>query len=369
MKPDKIKILYVDDEVHSLNSFKANFRKSFEIYIAESASEGLKILQSKKIHVIITDQRMPDVTGIEFLESIILDYPAPIRVFLTGFDDINAAVQAINKGQVFRYITKPWDAGELKKTIEDAYELYATRQRVDQEKNTFVYKVSHDLRGPIASIGGLISVAKEEGNDHIPKNYLNLIGDRVEHLDDLLKELLAFVTPEGKPSSIASIDFKVLVKEILVSHDHIIDFSDMEFKVNIFQKGSFFCDKGVLRSILQNLIVNAIKFRKADTTGSYVSIDIISSATEAIIEIEDNGMGMSDKIINKIFKVFYRANENSKGSGLGLYIVKSGLEKVKGKIKVQSNPGQGTIFTINIPNSKLSSLNENHDISNKGLSS
>lgn len=123
-----INVLYVDDEVHNLNSFKAGFRRKFNIFTAESALEGRKVLETELIHVIITDQRMPVTTGIEFLESIIPDFPDPIRILLTGYADINAVIDAINKGQVYKYIQKPWMDEDLRINIEKAYEIYALRK-------------------------------------------------------------------------------------------------------------------------------------------------------------------------------------------------------------------------------------------------
>jgi response regulator RpfG family c-di-GMP phosphodiesterase len=123
-----INVLYVDDEVHNLNAFKASFRRMFNVFIAESAVEGRRILESQDIHVIITDQRMPVTTGIEFLESIIPDFPEPIRILLTGYADINAVIDAINKGQVYKYIQKPWMDEDLRINIEKAFEIYTLRK-------------------------------------------------------------------------------------------------------------------------------------------------------------------------------------------------------------------------------------------------
>jgi response regulator RpfG family c-di-GMP phosphodiesterase len=125
---EQINVLYVDDEVHNLNSFKAGFRRIFNIFTADSALEGLKVLQSENIHVIITDQRMPVTTGIEFLEGIIPDYPDPIRILLTGYADITAVIDAINRGKVYRYLQKPWMEEELRINIEKSYEVYALRK-------------------------------------------------------------------------------------------------------------------------------------------------------------------------------------------------------------------------------------------------
>jgi DNA-binding NtrC family response regulator len=121
-------VLYVDDEIHNLNSFKAAFRRDFNIYVAQSAREGRKILEQNEIAVIVTDQRMPVMTGIEFLESIIPVYPDTIRILLTGFSDINAVMDAINRGQVYKYLVKPWADEELKMYIQNAMEIYHLRK-------------------------------------------------------------------------------------------------------------------------------------------------------------------------------------------------------------------------------------------------
>ncbi len=124
----EIGVLYIDDEANNLNSFKAAFRRDFNIYTASSAREGRKILDTYEIGVIITDQRMPGMTGIEFLESIIPVYPDTIRILLTGFSDINAVMDAINRGQVYKYLVKPWQNDELKMYIENSLEIYNLRK-------------------------------------------------------------------------------------------------------------------------------------------------------------------------------------------------------------------------------------------------
>ncbi len=124
MRQEKEHILYVDDEPDNLTVFKSNFRRYYKVHTASSAQEGIDILKEQDIHVIITDQRMPEITGVQFLENIIEDYPDSIRMILTGFSDVEAVIQAINKGRVYRYITKPWDRDDLKITIDKALESY-----------------------------------------------------------------------------------------------------------------------------------------------------------------------------------------------------------------------------------------------------
>ncbi len=127
MSNKKINILYVDDEVNNLVSFKATFRIKYNVFTAESGEEAVTILDENDINLIITDQRMPNMTGVEFLESILDVHPDPIRVLLTGYADMNAVIDAVNKGKIFHYLSKPWNEEELDMTIQRAYDVYQKR--------------------------------------------------------------------------------------------------------------------------------------------------------------------------------------------------------------------------------------------------
>lgn len=124
MSKSQFTILYVDDEAQNLISFKAAFRREYRVLTATSGQEGLQLMQSNNVEVVISDQRMPEMTGVEFLEQIRLEFPDTIRMVLTGFSDVEAIIQAINNGRVFRYITKPWDENELRMTLENARNLH-----------------------------------------------------------------------------------------------------------------------------------------------------------------------------------------------------------------------------------------------------
>ncbi|MCE3226550.1 MAG: atoC [Bacteroidetes bacterium] len=137
MDRNRINVLYIDDEPNNLISFRANFRTMYNVYTAQSGEEGKKVLDNIDINVVITDQRMPNITGVQFLESIIKDYPYPVRIILTGYSDIETVIEAINKGQVYRYILKPFDAQELKLIIENAYDLYLFRKNSKEALNKY----------------------------------------------------------------------------------------------------------------------------------------------------------------------------------------------------------------------------------------
>lgn len=128
MEEKNINVLYIDDEPNNVTSFRAAFRRVFTIFTAESAEEGRKILESEPIQVILSDQRMPKMTGIEFFQSILETHPDPIRILITGYTDINAVIDAINVGQVYKYLSKPWNEEEVKNCIYKSFEVQELRR-------------------------------------------------------------------------------------------------------------------------------------------------------------------------------------------------------------------------------------------------
>jgi len=130
MENKKISILYVDDEENNLFSFKATFRLKYEVFTAINGAEAIELVKNNPIDIIITDQRMPEMTGVEFLEEIIKIDAAPMRILLTGYADMAAVVDAVNKGKIFHYLNKPWSEKELDQTIQRAYEVYTERQKI-----------------------------------------------------------------------------------------------------------------------------------------------------------------------------------------------------------------------------------------------
>lgn len=142
MSDTKINILYVDDEMNNLVSFKATFRMKYNIFIASGGEEAIKILDENEMHIIITDQRMPGMTGVEFLERILEKHSDPMRILLTGYSDLNAVIDAVNKGKIFHYLSKPWNEEELDSTIQRAFDIYSKRK--EEQAITSKLAVSND---------------------------------------------------------------------------------------------------------------------------------------------------------------------------------------------------------------------------------
>ncbi len=139
-----INVLYVDDEENNLLAFKAAFRRNFTVFTALSADEAKITLAANEIHVLITDQRMPGTLGTELLAQAVKENPDQIRILLTGFSDIDAIEDAINRGQIFHYLQKPWNNEKLRVTIENAYKVYMLK-KTQKELSTHLMTVNEQL--------------------------------------------------------------------------------------------------------------------------------------------------------------------------------------------------------------------------------
>jgi PAS domain S-box-containing protein len=240
--------------------------------------------------------------------------------------------------------------------IYGVYVDITERMRVEEElkiRNTeldnFVYKVSHDLRAPLSSILGLVNLAKLPGNTDDPMDYIEIIGEKVEHLDHFIGDVLSHSKNLKMEVSVNKVDFHEIVDRTFTELNYLI--GAKEIKKNIKIEGiEFYSDPWRITEIFRNLISNAIKYRKLNNATSEVTIKIHIDNLRADIIFSDNGIGIDETNLARIFEMFYRATEQSDGSGIGLYIVKNAVEKLSGQISVASRSGQGTRFSIVLPN-------------------
>lgn len=359
------KILYIDDEAHNLHSFKATFRRQYEVLTAESVQKAKDILSQTEIPVIISDQRMPNTTGVAFFKEIQETYPDSIRILLTGYTDIEALKEAINEGHIYRYITKPWNELELDNCIKNAFDSYQNKialkqkvlqlQKTNDDLNRFIYSISHELRAPLASARGVIELAKEEnmvtpGTD--AGEYWMMIDECCERLDYNITQTLQYYRNSRYELINEPVDFAKLIHGLIAMHKRANGITDqINFDVIIKEPAPFFGDTFRIETALGNIISNAIKYQKTDEPSKTVIIDINVSGEEARITITDNGIGIPKSDINKTFTQFFRG-KHGVGSGLGLFIAKEALEKIGGVISVSSEEGQGAIFKISIPSAQ-----------------
>ena len=240
--------------------------------------------------------------------------------------------------------------------IYGVYVDITERKRVEEELkirngelDNFVYKVSHDLRAPLSSILGLVNLAKLPGNTDNPMDYIDIIGSKVEHLDHFISDVLSHSKNLKMEISTAKVDFERIIEQTFSDLNYLEGTLDMQRSVKI-EGIDFFSDPWRISEIMRNLISNAIKYRRLENAVAEINIRITIDHLRAEIIFSDNGIGISESSLSKIFEMFYRATEQSDGSGIGLYIVKNAVEKLGGQIYVASRVGQGTRFNIILPN-------------------
>ncbi len=360
LKNKSIKVLYLDDEENNLKSFKASFRRDYDVYTALTSEKAFDIVKSVKPQIIFSDQRMPVTSGTEFFNALRQIFPDPIRILITGYTDVEDIIEAINKGHIYRYITKPWSEHEIRVAIENALDLYNTRRRLNQkmseleksnhELNRFIYSASHDLRAPVASALGLIRVASHEVEDEKALEYFHKTEASVEKLDVLVSNIIDYYKNSRHEEHLEELQFKEVMAEVIETVKSHQDTHDAQVDCDINQKNSFKADLFRLRIILSHLVSNAIKFKKEDQELARIRIEIESDLEQAVIRVKDSGVGILKEHLQQVFHIFFKGTDQRVGSGLGLYIVKEALEKMGGRIDVDSEPGQGTLFTIEIPN-------------------
>ncbi len=249
--------------------------------------------------------------------------------------------------------------------IYGVYVDITERKKVEEElkvRNTeldnFVYKVSHDLRAPLSSILGLVNLARLPGNHDNPMDYINIIGRKVEDLDHFISDVLSHSKNLKMDVSHALVDFNAIISKTFVDLNYLEGASDVMVYRRV-DDGEFFSDPWRISEIFRNLVSNAIKYRQTEATNPEIRIEVNIRDVRTEIIFADNGIGIEKENLGKIFEMFYRATEQSDGSGIGLYIVKNAVEKLRGTISVNSEVGVGTTFTIILPNRSTKGATEN----------
>jgi PAS domain S-box-containing protein len=226
--------------------------------------------------------------------------------------------------------------------------------KINAELDRFVYSASHDLRAPLMSVKGLINMIKVDPDKNNIEQYLELIERSVNKLDHFISDIINYSRNSRMDILPMEISFESLVQESIDSLKFMEGAEEVRSIKNIQAKAPFYSDYSRLLIVFNNIISNAVRYRDRWKKDSYLDISVHSDEEKATIIFKDNGVGIAEEYVDKIFKMFFRANADSKGSGLGLYIVKSAVEKLNGEISVRSSLGVGTEFRISVPNRRVS---------------
>ncbi len=221
----------------------------------------------------------------------------------------------------------------------------------NQELDRFVYSTSHDLRAPLASVLGLITLSDRTENMEEVKRYLGMMKQRMNSLDSFINDITDYSRNNRLHINSSKVNLHSLASEIWESLRYTTGAEDITFTINFSEDFEVETDPTRLQTVLSNLISNAIRYHDQRKENKFIQLSCHQMEQSFSLHIEDNGQGIDPQYQKRIFDMFFRANESSQGSGLGLYIVKETITQLSGTIQLQSVPRMGSTFTINLPRS------------------
>ena len=379
-------LLVVDDEPDLVHSVQDLLRFDYRVLGATRAADGLKIMDQEMVHIVMTDQRMPEMTGVEFLRRLRQTHPDVVRLLFTAYADIKAVIDAINQGSVYRYIPKPFDPQELQSVLKQAvehYELLAQRKELLAElqaknqqlesangelrqaneiKKGFIRVASHELRTPLTIVMGLSDLGRQTpGVPTQVSEWLQRIhvasGRLTERVDLMTKLLLAdrFERPlTRKPTVLAE-----LLHAAAADVSTFIAQRGQKLETDIAgDLGTMSVEEEKIRDCVFQLLVNAIKFTPDGGTIRVSAKRLAGGGAE--IQVSDTGLGIDPASLAHVFDPFFTRFDVSRhasgvcefdrrGLGLGLSLVKAFVELHGGGVKVDSEVNRGSTFTMTLP--------------------
>lgn len=242
------------------------------------------------------------------------------------------------------------DISHIKETEKILQEKNQALKKANEELDRFVYSASHDLRAPLASTLGLINVTRISQDEEDKLQYLDMMEQSLNKMDKTIQDITDYSRNARLQIESEEIHFESILDDVLQRLKYLKHVDDVKINIHIEGEETFYTDKMRLYVILINLISNAIKYLRYDESDPYIDIRIQVDKQTARILVEDNGIGIDEAHLDKIFGMFFQAARESSGSGLGLFIVKESINKLKGSIRVRSELKKGSCFEIILPN-------------------
>jgi signal transduction histidine kinase len=386
-------LLIVDDEVDVLESLRHQFHRTYRVLTATTGAQAVSLLGDHDVQLILSDQRMPGMQGDAFLSQARRIQPDAIRMLFTGYADIQAVINAVNEGHIFRYILKPWDTVELEGVIRQAaeqYDLLAERKRLIAElqtanvqllhaneelaragqlKTAFIEVASHEFNTPITLVLGLTELLKlaNPGRAEDEREILRQITNSGRQLSRLVTNMLTLLRAEDFRRTLqrSPVDLGDLIRGVTEQVHPFVHARQLQLQVTLAEgMGTFEIDADKISAVLVNLLTNAIKFTPDE--GQIELSAHLGDDDEAVIDVVDRGVGLEPQALKHLFQPFFTQFDpsrhssgdfgfNKRGLGLGLSIAKQFVEMHGGQISAESVPEKGTRITIRLPRRASSS--------------
>jgi signal transduction histidine kinase len=366
----KLHLLVVDDEpgirsgvLRILENFSVSYPFmdedfEFEVSMAESGEQALEQLDAKRFDIVLLDNKLPGIQGIEVLEYINKKEMDSVVVMITSYASLELAVKATKKG-AYDFVPKPFTPKELRASIETITKQLFLRRMTSrlrdegkQVRFQFLSVLSHELKSPLNAVEGYLRMMQEKkAGEHI-QDYMEMIDRalfRIQGMRNLILDMLDFTRIEGgkKSRNLEPVLLCEMAQQAIDSFQPLSIQRDIDIYLNCSRKISLLADRQEIEIIFNNLISNAIKYNKI---GGRVDINLSRDKGTVTIEVVDTGIGLKPEDIERLFGDFVRIRseqtKNISGSGLGLSIVKKVLDLYPADISVESTPGQGSTFTV-----------------------
>lgn len=361
-------VLCIDDELDNLDALERLLRSRFHVLKANSALHALSILEHQpNVAVIITDQKMPQMTGVELLSKVQSTHPDSVRILLTGYTDIASIIDAVNNGQIYRYITKPWDPTDLVNTVATASERYGMAlelkaknealtkalselQTLDQAKTQFMLLINHELKTPLTAILSFLELLMETNLDEEQSLCAKRIQRNTERLKTLVDDVMLVIQSETKTLRLKTQVIECQNLNLSLSEEVQKILSQKNQKLELkFENLKLLADPGYLLQVLQRLVHNAAKFGDPDST---IRINAKSFSPHKVrISVYNQGKKIPEAVVDKIMKPFFideAVMNHSVGLGLGLTICQAILKTHSSTISVE-NKDLGVEVSFELP--------------------
>jgi signal transduction histidine kinase len=363
-----LKILVLEDVPDDVGLIERELRKGglkFETTRVDSKPEFIRALRQFKADVILSDHSLPQFNSFEALKLCRRLGIAIPFILVTGSVSEEFAVTCLKEGAddyvlksnlirlpnaIFNSLKKKQLEKERNQSDKAIREQNDELVKINRELDSFVYSVSHNLRAPLMSVLGLLNLAKMNDNKEDMNQYFEMMEHSIQKLDNTLKEILDYSRNARKEVDRKLVDIREVMNDSVERLLYMEGSEKVSKTIDITENSPLYCDDYRLLVIFNNLLSNSIKYRDPKKAENYIHFYINIDRDFLTIRVEDNGIGVADDFLPKIFNMFYRATERSEGAGLGLYIVKETVEKLGGNVDVQSEFGVGTTFNIQIPN-------------------
>ena len=368
-----VKVLFVDDDEANLIVCEAACAGDFEVLTASSAEDALAWMRREEVGVIVADQRMPGTSGVELLERVRIEYPDTVRLLITAYTDVQAAVAAINRGRVRRYLRKPWEPDELRAELSDALDVYSMSRKLSAlevrlRETERVYalgvvaaSIAHELKNPMMWVTNSLSFAQKELRRLTEQCSANPIKNQLEEIEASLTDTRTGVdrvvdivrgiemptrSDSGalRPTDLA----EVLRLSLRLVSGELMRCASLELDVTCAPKIRSSPTK--LGQVVLNLIVNAMQAISArQRSENVISVRLRIEDAWAVLEVADNGPGISDEDIDRIFDPFFTSKAGV-GTGLGLAISRRIVEEIDGSLVAGKDERLGgASFIVRLP--------------------